>query len=417
MRSGRCELGGKEFLYVAMEYAEENLAQILPQRALTADEVREMLPPLLDALDYLHQNELVHGGLKPANVMAAGDQLKLSVDGVMRVGDAATAVGRYDAPEVQSGVSPASDVWSLGMTLVEVLTQHLPTWEPGAKLPVLPDNLPEQFRVIAQRCLLQDPNLRCKIPDIRERLNAPLAKPVPASASVAQPPAAMPVKSSTKKFAIPIAVAVVIIGAIVAIPRMSEQKPETDKPEIDKPSAATTSTPTLSPAASAPVSAPPTVMAEATEPPPAAQKAAPEPERPETIPVIVPQKEPATAPKPVATPAPVTPALAKPEPTAVVPTGKQGEVVRQVLPDVPTKAMHSINGKFRVQVKVNVDRDGNVVGSEFVSPGPSKYFATLTMAAAKEWKFSPSDATARAWNLQFEFRRSGASVVPVQVER
>ena len=56
VRSGRCELGGKEFLYVAMEYAEENLAQILPQRALTADEVREMLPPLLDALDYLHQN-------------------------------------------------------------------------------------------------------------------------------------------------------------------------------------------------------------------------------------------------------------------------------------------------------------------------------------------------------------------------
>src|ERR1700688_1649757 len=52
--AGRCQLGGHNFLFVVMEHAEQNLAQILPGRALTADEVRDMLPPTLDALPYLH---------------------------------------------------------------------------------------------------------------------------------------------------------------------------------------------------------------------------------------------------------------------------------------------------------------------------------------------------------------------------
>ena len=33
--SGRCGLDGRELLYVVVEYAEENLSQILPERALT----------------------------------------------------------------------------------------------------------------------------------------------------------------------------------------------------------------------------------------------------------------------------------------------------------------------------------------------------------------------------------------------
>src|ERR1700680_3845053 len=49
---GRCQLDSVVLLYVVMEYAEENLAQILPQRPLTPAEAREMLEPALDALAY-----------------------------------------------------------------------------------------------------------------------------------------------------------------------------------------------------------------------------------------------------------------------------------------------------------------------------------------------------------------------------
>src|SRR5712691_7354535 len=47
---GRCQLGKIGLLYVVMEYAEENLSQILPHRPVTPAEAREVLEPVLDAL-------------------------------------------------------------------------------------------------------------------------------------------------------------------------------------------------------------------------------------------------------------------------------------------------------------------------------------------------------------------------------
>jgi hypothetical protein len=43
-------LGNMGLIYVVMEYAEENLSQILPHRPLTPAEAREVLEPVLDAL-------------------------------------------------------------------------------------------------------------------------------------------------------------------------------------------------------------------------------------------------------------------------------------------------------------------------------------------------------------------------------
>ena len=68
---GRYEIDGRQLLYVVQEYAEENLSQVLPERALTPEEVREMLPPILDALQYLHGKGFAHGHLQPSN-MARG---------------------------------------------------------------------------------------------------------------------------------------------------------------------------------------------------------------------------------------------------------------------------------------------------------------------------------------------------------
>src|SRR5207302_9565020 len=67
--AGRCRLGGRPFLFVVMEYAEQTLAQVLLHWALTTDEAREMLLPVLDALAFLHGKNLVQGGLKPTNFL------------------------------------------------------------------------------------------------------------------------------------------------------------------------------------------------------------------------------------------------------------------------------------------------------------------------------------------------------------
>ena len=116
--NGSCQLDKSVFLYVVMEYAEDNLAQILPHRALTPEEVRDLLEPALDALTFIHGKSLIHGRLKPSNVMAAQDQLKLSSDSLFstrRSGGPIAHPARYDAPEVASGnILPASDSWSPG---------------------------------------------------------------------------------------------------------------------------------------------------------------------------------------------------------------------------------------------------------------------------------------------------------------
>jgi serine/threonine protein kinase len=75
---GSCTLGGTRLLYVVMEYAEENLAEILPLRALAPAEASEMLHPTAEALDYLHRSGLAHGRIQPSNIMAVDDQLKIS---------------------------------------------------------------------------------------------------------------------------------------------------------------------------------------------------------------------------------------------------------------------------------------------------------------------------------------------------
>ena len=100
IRTGRGEVEGTSFVYIVTEFAEENLTQVLPERALTPQETSEVLRATLDALAYLHAQGLVHGDLKPANIMASGDQLKLAVDGVQRIGEPlAREPGPHDAPD------------------------------------------------------------------------------------------------------------------------------------------------------------------------------------------------------------------------------------------------------------------------------------------------------------------------------
>ena len=92
-------------------------------------EVTDLLPPVLDALSYLHGQGFVHGRIKPSTVLAIGDQLKLSADQAVPATESNSERRRrdvYDAPETAAGiVSPAGDVWSVGITLVAALTQNV----------------------------------------------------------------------------------------------------------------------------------------------------------------------------------------------------------------------------------------------------------------------------------------------------
>jgi serine/threonine protein kinase len=188
---GRCEFDNVKLLYVLMEYVPENLAEVLTERALTPVEARAMLDAVLDVLAYLHSRGLVHGHIKPANIMADGDVLKLSSDGLRRAGDWADAPGgpnAYSPFENKRGIisaahaaSPAEDVWSLAMTIVETLTQTLPVAPDRMQGAVpLPRPIPEPFLEIVRHSLLLPPQARWKVADIAAHLRSVAAKLQPA---------------------------------------------------------------------------------------------------------------------------------------------------------------------------------------------------------------------------------------------
>jgi TonB family protein len=107
-RVGRGEMDGVAFLYAVMDYAEENLSEVVPERTLTPDEARDMLVPALSALAFLHEQGFAHGRVKLSNIMAVNDTLKLSSDGIRK-------------SEKTSG-----DVQALGMALVQALPDLQP---------------------------------------------------------------------------------------------------------------------------------------------------------------------------------------------------------------------------------------------------------------------------------------------------
>jgi TonB family protein len=376
--AGRCQVDGEPLLYLLMEYAEEDLSQILPQRPLAPAEVTDLLPALLDALSYLHGKGFVHGRVKPSNVQAMGDQLKLSTDQIVSSARSHPPRRRdvYDAPETASGiVSPAGDVWSIGVTLVAALTQNVsflePTLEAADGATSQPDPepqhaVPQPFRGIARECLHLDPKRRCSIAEIQARLQ-PEGRSVPAEPDVPPPPK-RPVNRNLI-FAIFLAMAM-LSGFVVFHSRGKNPS---------APAAATSEQPT-------------------------------------------PQALPQAAPAPAANP-PVQQPTPTPAPTSQPPkkaAPAHGEVAHQVLPDVPQSARNTITGTIKVNVQVDVDSSGKVTAAKLTHPGPSEYFARLALKAAQQWEFSPPAADGAAspstWNVQFRYKRTStqASAQPVK---
>lgn len=433
--TGRAQVGNADVLYVVTEYAEEDLAQILPDRALTPEEVREMLPFVLEALQYLHSQGLVHARLKPSNILAVNDQLKLSIDGVCSVnerGPSGEKPTAYDPPELApTGPSPSGDVWSLGMTIVEVLTKRLPVWEwTGHADPSAPRNLPAPFLEIARNCLRRDPSMRCTLREISENLDpqaasrAPNSRVAVVSATVASPavssrftsipssPAAsestphpnpLPQKSISRRFVRGFAF-VLALGIVIAIPRMF--RPTTKSIESSHV------------AASAPAE-------ESASSIPAATSSAPDKnDAPASTPKKAPFERPAphvattSGARPVTTPSVAAPAKLVP-PTSSSTGSTRGQVIHKVSPDVSQKARDTIQGKVRVSVKVNVDPSGKVTAAALDSVGPSKYFADAALRAAQNWTFAPAKANGESvasdWLLRFEFAPDATDVFPAEL--
>jgi TonB family protein len=384
---GRYEIDGRQLLYVVQEYAEENLSQVLPERALTPEEVREMLPPILDALQYLHGKGFAHGHLQPSNVLAIADQVKLSSDTLVPLGDkdhGAGTASAYDPPEVKSGaISPASDIWQLGMTLIEVLTQQLPAWDrarPGSL--EIPRSMPEPFRELTRHCLQVDATKRWTIAQIlgsldQRRSGAELLEsPVPALALVSNEKAqsasvSRAIAQNERAALLPVTSGQqsarakwpywLLIAAVVAV-LFFIARPKSSNPKSSIPPAEVQSPPTQQ---AAPAEGTQSVTSQMQSGRGGGD-----------------QKAPASA--------------------------NESDVVKRILPEVNPSARRTIHGTIVVRVKVQVDAAGNVQQAKIESGRVSKYFSRIALEAAHEWKFSPAQSNEpvdRQWIVKFGFSR------------
>lgn len=359
LATGRAELDDIPLLYVVVERAEEDLSQVLPDRSLTAVETREMLEPTLSALEYIHRQGFLHAHLKPSNIMAVEDCLKISSDGIRRAGENKSAPTPYDPPE--RTVSAAGDIWSLGITLVEVLTQWLPSNG------TVPPDLPDPFAGIARGCLARNPEDRSTIAQILNLLGD-------------RTPAVAP-----RKRRLPVGVLILLAGVVIVVAGVFIMHSDTGTPAPVKPAAAVkTPEPQDTPAPQ------PTQTAKATKPP-----------EPEPAPAPKSEPEPPPAPEPAVAAAPVS------------------GILEQPAPDITDQARNTIHGKVKLTVRVEVAPSGAVMDAKLDPPTASKYFGDRALAAVRQWKFEPvsvnGSEVGQRWRVHFEFVKTGTKVQPQRI--
>jgi CHASE2 domain-containing sensor protein/predicted Ser/Thr protein kinase len=171
-----------DLCYIAMEFLKgHDLVRYTKSQALMpVSDVVKIVADAADALDYAHQQGVVHRDIKPANLMWLVDSkiVKLTDFGIARITDSSkTKTGMvlgtpsYMSPEQLSGkkVDGRSDIFSLGVTLYQLLTGTLPFTadsmatlmfkianEPHPPAATLRPDLPGPLAAVIDRALSKD---------------------------------------------------------------------------------------------------------------------------------------------------------------------------------------------------------------------------------------------------------------------
>jgi serine/threonine protein kinase len=167
------------------------LAAVVEEAPLELPDAALLGLQLCSVLGYLHRHDWLHLDLKPANVVVeAGRAVLIDLGLARRPGPTRAGAGTpgYLAPEQARGddVGPATDVWALGVVLLEALSGEQPfgdeaTWDSrrrwplvGRRMPSRPRPVPEGLepavRDLLLGCVAFHPADRPALADVRDAL-------------------------------------------------------------------------------------------------------------------------------------------------------------------------------------------------------------------------------------------------------
>lgn len=171
--------------YIAMEYLEgKSLKEIIPESGLEPARAIEIAVQILQALQFAHENNVIHRDIKPHNIVLNGrGQVKVTDFGIARAGTAPAmtetgsiiGTAQYLSPEQAKGkaVEQSSDLYSMGVVLYEMLTGKVPfegenpiaiALKHLSDMPVPPQALasriPDNLNAVVMRALAKDPRDR-----------------------------------------------------------------------------------------------------------------------------------------------------------------------------------------------------------------------------------------------------------------
>ena len=232
--------------YYVMEYhTGGDLSERIPEGGMDEQQAIGYIRRIADALDYIHQNNVLHLDIKPQNILFNDKDVPVLIDfGVAKHYDAESGGETSDTPvplsegfapleqyenEGVKDFSPATDIYALGATLFNLLTGHRP---PSASrvlnggLPALPPTISAQTVEAIKKAM--KPCKLDRFQDVQSFLDCLLM-----TEEVDEDDETVPVKSESKKNPLVryCIIAVIAIALVCIVLKALEKKPKNEVQE------------------------------------------------------------------------------------------------------------------------------------------------------------------------------------------